>query len=184
MEKLYIVSKNKTGSWLWLRSWTPYCQIQSEIEESGKTTRPFRYDLNPIIYDYTVEVRNRFKGLALIDRVPNELWMEIREIVQDTGIGTTSKKNKCKKAKWLSEAALKIAPQIREAKSKGEKGRYTHLNAELQRITRRYNKVFFSNQWKKIEENNWIWKTRDLFKKIRDTKGTFHTKIGFDKGQK
>ena len=104
--------------------------------------------------------------------------MEVCDIVQETGIKTIPKKEKCKKANWLSEAALKIAPQIREAKSKGEKGRYTHLNAELQRITRRYNKVFFSNQWKKIEENNWIWKTRDLFKKTRDTMGTFHAKMG------
>ena len=80
-EALYTVSKNKTGSWLWLGSWTPYCQIQTEIEESGETTRPFRYDLNQIPYDYTVEVRNRFKGLDLIDKVPDELWMEVRDIV-------------------------------------------------------------------------------------------------------
>ena len=81
MEKLYTVSKNKTGSWLWLRSWTPYCQIQTEIEESKKTTKPFMYDLNQIPYDYTVEVRNRFKGLDLIDRVPDELWMEVCDII-------------------------------------------------------------------------------------------------------
>ena len=84
MEKLYTVNKNKTRSWLWLRPWTPYCQIQTEIEKVGETTRPFRYDLNQIPYDYTVEVRNRFKGLHLIDRVPDELWMEVRDIVQET----------------------------------------------------------------------------------------------------
>ena len=116
---------------MWLRSLTPYCQIQTEIEESGETTKSFRYDLSQIPYDYTVEVRNRFKGLDLIDRVPNELWMEIREIVQETGIKTIPKKKKCEKGKWLSEEALQIAVKRREAKSKGEKERYTHLNAEF-----------------------------------------------------
>ena len=99
MEKLYTVSKNKKGSWLWLRSWTPYYQIQTQIEESRKTARPFRYDLNQIPYDYTVEVRTRFKGLELIDRVPNELWTEVRDIVQETGIKTIPMEKKCKKAK-------------------------------------------------------------------------------------
>ena len=125
------VSKNKTGSWLWLRSWTPYCQIQTEIEESGENLRPFRYDLNQIPYDYTVEVRNRFKRLDLIDRVLDELWTEVRYIVQETGIKTIHKKKKCKKAKWLFEEALQIAVKRREVKSKGEKERYTHLNAEF-----------------------------------------------------
>ena len=106
MEKLYTVNKNKTRSWLWLRSWTPYCQIQTGIEESRETNRPLKYDLNQIPYDYTVEVRNRFKGPDLIDRVPDELWMEIHDIVQETGIKTIPKKKKCKKAKWLSEEAL------------------------------------------------------------------------------
>ena len=95
----------------------------------GKTTRPFRYDLNKIPYDYTVEVRNRFKGLDLIDRMPDELWMEVCDIVQETGSKTIPKKKKCKKAKWLSEQALQIAVKRREAKSKGENERYTHLNA-------------------------------------------------------
>ena len=99
----------------------------------GKSTRPFRYDLNQIPYGYTVEVRNRFKGLDLIDKVPDELWMEVRDIVQETGI----KKKKCKKAKWLSEEALQIAVRRRDAKSKGEKERYTHLNAEFQIIARK-----------------------------------------------
>ena len=97
----------------------------------GKTTRPFRYDLNQIPYDYTVEVRNRFRGLDLIDRVPDELWMEVHYIVQETGIKTIPKKKKCKKAKWLSEEALQIAVERRKEKSKGEKERYTHLNAEF-----------------------------------------------------
>ena len=102
-----------------------------------KTTRPFRYDLNQIPYDYTVEVRNRFKGLDLIDRAPDELWMVIHDIVQETGSKIIPKKKKCKKAKWLSEEALQIALKRREAKNKGEKERCTHLNAEFPRIARR-----------------------------------------------
>ena len=100
----------------------------------GKTTRPFRYDINQIPYDYTVKVKNRFKGLDLIDRVPEELWMEVCDIVQETGIKTIPKNKKCKKAKWLSEETLQRAVKRREAKSKGEKERYKHLNAEFQRI--------------------------------------------------
>ena len=111
-----------------------------------KTTTPFRYDLNKIPYDYTVEVRNRFKGLYLIDRVPDELWMEVHDIVQETGIKTIPKKKKCKKAKWLSEEALQIAVKRREVKSKGEKERYTHLNAEFQRRARRDKKAFLSDK--------------------------------------
>ena len=143
------------------------------MKKVGKTTRPFRYDLNQIPYNYTVEVRHRFKGLDLIDRVPDELWMEVRDIVQETGIKTIPKKKKCKKAKWLPEEALQIAVKRREAKSKGEKERYKHLNAEFQRIVRRDKKVFLSNQCKEIKENNRMGKTRDLFKKIRDTKEHF-----------
>ena len=108
----------------------------------GKTTRPVRYDLNQIPYDYTVGVRNRFKGLDLIDRVPDELWMGVHDIVQETEIKTVLKKMKCKKAKWLSEEALQIAVKRREVKSKGEKERYTHLNAEFQRLARRNKKAF------------------------------------------
>ena len=119
------------------------------MKKAGKTTRPFRYDLNQIAYDYTVEVRNRFKGLDLIDRMPDELWNEVRDIVQETGIKTIPMEKKCKKAKWLSEEALQIAVKRREAKSKGEKERYKHLNAEFQRITRRDKKAFLSNQCKK-----------------------------------
>ena len=139
----------------------------------GKTTIPFRNDLKKIPYDYTVEVRNRFKGLYLIDRVPDERWTEVHDIVQETGINTIPKKKKCKKAKWLSEEALQIAVKGREANSKGEKERYIHLNAEFQRRARRDNKAFFSDQHKEIEENNRMGKTRDLIRKIRDTKGTF-----------
>ena len=130
------------------------------MKKVGKTTRPFRYDLNQIPYDYTVEVINRFKGLDLIDRVPDELWTEVRDIVQETGIKTISMEKKCKKAKWLSGEALQIAVNRREAKSKGEKERYTHLNAEFQRIARRDKKAFFSDQCKEIEENNRMGKTR------------------------
>ena len=126
-------------------------------------------------------MRNRFKGLYLIDRVPDELWTEVCDIVQETGIKTISKKKKCKKAKWLSEEALQIAVKRREAKSKGEKERYIHLNAGFQRTARREKKAFLSDQCKEIEENNRMGKMRDLFKKIRDTKGTFHAKIGLIK---
>ena len=108
-----------------------------KLKKVGKTARPFRYDLNQIPYDYTVEVTNRFKGLDLIDRVPEELWTEVRDTVQEAVIKTIPKKKKCKKAKWLSEEALQIAMKRREAKAKGEKERDTHLNAEFHRIARR-----------------------------------------------
>jgi len=125
-----------------------------------------------------VGVRNRFKRLDLINRVPDKLWTEVRDIVHETESKTISKKKKCKKAKWLSGEALQIAVKRREVKSKGEKERYTHLNAEFRRIARRDKKVFLSNQCKEIEENNRMGKIRDVFKKIRDTKGTFHAKMG------
>ena len=110
--------------------------------------------------------------------MPNEVWMEICDIVQEAVIKTISKKKKCKKAKWLSEEALQIAEKRREAKDRGEKVRYKHLNAEFQRIARRDKKAFLSHQCKEIEENNRMGKTRDLFKRIRDTKGTLHAKMG------
>ena len=109
--------------------------------------------------------------------MPDELWMEVHDIVQEIGIKTIPKKKKCKKAKWQSEETLQIADK-RRVKSKGEKERYKHLNAEFQRIARRDKKVFLSGQCKEIEENSRMGKTRDLFKKIRDTKGTFHKKLG------
>ena len=148
------------------------------MKKVGKTTRPFRYDLNQIPYDYIVEVRNRFKGLDIIDRVPDELRTEVHDIGQETGIKTMSMEKKCKNAKWWSEEVLQIAVKRREVKSKGEKERYSHLNAEFQRISRRDKKAFLSNQRKEIEENNRMGKTRDLVKKIRDSKGTFHAKMG------
>ena len=123
-------------------------------------------------------MRNRFKGLDLIDRLPDELWVEVCDIVQETGIKTIPKEKKCKKAKQLSEEALQIAVKRREEKSKREKERYTHLNAEFQRIARRAKKAFFSDQCKETEEKNRMGKNRDLFKKIRDTKGIFHANMG------
>ena len=147
----------------------------------GETTRLFMYDLNQIPYDYTVKVRNRFKGLDLIDRVPDELWTEVHDIQQETGIKTIAMEKKRQRAKWLSEEALQIAVKIREVKSKGEKERYKHLNAEVQRIPRRHKKAFLSDQGKEIEEDNRMGNSRDLFKKIRDTKGSFHAKMGSKK---
>ena len=139
----------------------------------GKTTRLFRYDLNQIPYDCTVEVRNRFKGLDLIDRVPDELWNEVHDIIQETGIKTVPMVKKCKKAKRLSEEALQIAVKRKEVKSKGEKERYKHLNAEFQRIARRDKKAFLSDPCKGIEENKRMGKTRDLFKKLEISRGHF-----------
>ena len=143
------------------------------MKKVGKTTRLFQYDLNQILYDYTVEVTNRFKGLDLIDRVPEELWTEVRDIVQEAVINTTPKKKKCKKEKWVSEEALQIAEKRRETKGKGEKERYTHLNAEFQRIARRDKKAFLSDQCEEIEENNRRGKPRDLFKKLEILRETF-----------
>ena len=121
-------------------------------------------------------MRNRFKGLDLIDRVPEELWKEVHDIVQETGIKTIPMEKKCKKAKWLSGEGLQIAVKRREAKSKGGKERYKHLNADFQRIARRDKKAFLSNQCKEIRKTI-EWERRDLFKKIRDTKRIFHAKM-------
>ena len=129
-------------------------KFRLQLKKVGKATRPFRHDLNQIPYDYSVEVTNRFKGLALIDRVPEELWTEVCDIVQEAGIKAIPKEKKCKKAKCLSEEALQIAVNRREVKGKGEKERYTHLNAEFQRIARRDKQAFLSDQYKEIEENN------------------------------
>ena len=127
-----------------------------------------------------MEVTKSFKGLDLIDRVPEELWTEVHDIVQEAVIKTIPKKKKWKKAKWFSEEALQIAEK-REAKGKGEKERYSHLNVEFERIARRDKKAFLSDECKEIEENNRMGKTTDLFKKIRDTKGAFHAKMGLIK---
>ena len=145
MEKLYTVKKTRPGTDCGSDHELLIAKFRLKLKKVGKTTRPFRYDLNQILYDYTVEVRNRFKGLDLIDRVLDELWMEVRDIVQETGIKNIIKKKKCKKAKWLSGEALQIAVKRREAKSIGKEERYTHLNAEFQRIAKRYKKAFLSD---------------------------------------
>ena len=131
MEKLYTVSKKKPGADCGSDHKLLIAKFRLKLKKAGKTTRPFRYDLNQIPYNYTVGVRNRFKGLDLRDRVPEELWMEVHDVVQERGIKTIPKKKKCKEANGLPEEALQIAVKRREAKSKGEKERYTHLNAEF-----------------------------------------------------
>ena len=177
MEKLYTVSKNKTRCDCGSDHELFIAKFRLKLKKVGKTTRPFRYDLNQIPYDYTEEVTNRFKGLDLIDSMPEELWMEVTHILQEAVIKTIPKKKKCKKAKWLSEEDLQIAEKRIEVKGKGEKERHIHLTAEFQRIARRDEKAFLSDQCKEIEENNRMGKARDLFKKIRDTKGTFQAKM-------
>ena len=139
-------------------------KFRLQLKKVGKTTRPFRYDLNQFPYDYIVEVRNRFKGLDLIDRVPDELWTKVCDTVQETGIKTIPMEKKCKKAEWLSVEALQIAMKRREVKSKGEKERYSHLNVEFQGIARRDKKAFLSDQCKEIEENNRMGKLDHHFK--------------------
>ena len=131
-----IITKTRPGADCGLDHELLIAKLRLKLKKVGKTTRPFRCDLNQIPYNTTVEVRNRFKGLDLIDRVPDELWTEVHDIVQETGSKIIPKKKKCRKAKRLSEEALQIAVKIREAKSKGEKERYTRLNAEFQRIAR------------------------------------------------
>ena len=149
MEKLYAVSKTRPGADCGSDHELLIAKVRLKLKEVGENTGPFRYDLNQIPYDYTVEVRNRFKGLDLIDRVPDEVWNEVHDIVQEAGIKTIPMEKKCKKAKWLSGEALQIAVKRREAQSKGEKERYKHLNAEFQRIARRDKKAFLSDQCKK-----------------------------------
>ena len=149
----------------------------------GKTARQFRYDLNQIPYDYTAEVRNRLKGLDLIDRVCEELMEKVPDIVLKAGNKTVLQKKKCKKAKWLSEEDLQIAEKRREAKGKGEKGRQTHLNAEFQILERRDKKAFLRDQCKETKEENGIGKTRDTLKKIKYNKEAFHAKMGIIKGK-
>ena len=152
MENLYTVSKNKAGADCGSDHELLIAKFRLKLKKVGITTRTFRYDLNQIPYDYTLEVRNRFKGLDLIDRVPDKLWMEVCDIVQETGIKIIPMEKKCKKAKWLSEEALQITVKRREVKGKGEKERYSHLNAEFQRIAMRDKKVFLSDQCKDTEE--------------------------------
>ena len=147
------------------------------MKKVGKTTRPFRYDLNKTPYDYTLEVRNRFKGLYLIGRVPEELWKEVCDIVQEAVIKTIPKKKKCTRAKWLSEEKTKSYEKKR-SKRQRRKGKIYPFECRAPRIARRDKKAFLSDQCKEIEENNRMGNTRDLFKKTRDTKGTFHAKMG------
>ena len=137
-------------------------KFRLKLKKVGKTTRPFRYDLNQIPYDYTVEVRNRIKGLDLIDRVSEELWTEVHDLVQEAGIKIIPKEKKYKKAKWLSKEGLKITVNRREVKGKGEKERYTHLNAEFQRKARRDKKPFLSDQCKGIERKTKEWERLEI----------------------
>ena len=153
-------------------------KFRLKLKKVGKTTRPFRYDLNQIPYSHTVEVTKRFKRLDLIDRVPEELWTEVHDIVQKAGIKTILKKKKCKKAKRLSEEGLQISEKRREAKGKGEKERYTHLNVGFQRIERRDKKAFLGDQCKETEENNRMGKTRDLFKELEIPREHFMQRWG------
>ncbi|KAF7253414.1 Usherin [Varanus komodoensis] len=154
-----------------------------KLKKVGKSTRPLKYDLNHIPDEYTVEVTNRYKELDLIDRVPEELWTGVRNIVQEVATKTIPKKKKCKKAKWQSEETLQIAEERRDEKGKGERVRYSQMNAEFQRIARRDKNAFLNEQCKEIEENNRIGRASDLFKKIGDMKGTFHAKMGMIKDQ-
>ena len=153
------------------------------MKKVGKTTGRFRYDINQIPYDYTLEVRNKFKGLDLTDRVPDELWTEFRDTVQETGIKAITIEKKCKKAKWLSGEGLSIAVTRREAKSKGEKERYKHLNAELQRIARRDKKAFFSDQYKEMRKRT-EWERLEIFSRKSQIQRYHSCKDGHNKGQK
>ena len=141
----------------------------------GKTTRRFRYDLNQIPYDYTVEVTNRFKGLDLIDRVPDELWMEVSDIVQETGIKTIPRKKKCKKSKMAVWGGLTNSCEKKRSEKQRREGKIHPLECRVPKNKEK--KAFLSHQCKEIEENNRMGKTRHLFKIIRDTKGTFHAKM-------
>ena len=152
------------------------------MKNIGKTTRPFGYDLNQIPYDYTVEVTNRFKALDLIDRGPENYGRRFMTLYRRQGSRPFPRKKKCKKAKWLSEEALQIAVKRKEAKGKGEKERYIHLNAEFQGIARREKKAFLSAQCKEIEKNNRMGKTKDLFKK-KSYQRNISCKDGLNKGQ-
>ena len=152
------------------------------MKKIGKTTRPFRYDLNQIPYDYTVELMNRCKTLDLVNRMPGELWMKVHNIVQEAVAKTIPKKKKCKKAKWLSEEALQIVEEIREVNSKGERERCTQLNTEFQRIASGDKKAFLTEQCKEIEENNRMGKT--ISSRKLEISREHSCKDGHDKGQK
>ena len=179
MEKLYTVSKNKTWSWPWLISSTLFLQKNRlKLKKVGKTTRPFRYDLYRIPYDYTVEGMKRFKGEDLVYWMPDKLWTQVYNIVQKVVIKPITPKKKCKKAKWLSEEALKIAKKNkrterqRRLSGKGNwKGKIYLTKCIFWRIARSGKKAFLNKQCKEIEENKRIGKTWDLLKKIGDIRG-------------
>ena len=152
------------------------------MKKMGKNARPFSYDLNQIPYDYTVEVMNGFKRLDLVDRAPEELWTEVGNIVQEAMTKTIPNKKKCKKAKWLSKEALQIAEERREAKGKGERERYTQLNAKFLRIARRDKKAFLNEQCKEIEENHRMGKTEEL-EKTGIIKEMFQARMGMIKDE-
>ena len=154
MEKLYTVCKNKTGSWLWLRSWAPYCKFRLKLRKVGKATRPFRYDLNQNPYDYTVQVRNGFKGLDLIDRVPKNYGQRFMTLYKRQELRPSSRK--------IVVWGGLIAEKRNEAKGRGEKERYTHLNAEFQRIARRDQKAFLSDQCKKKQRKTIEWERLEM----------------------
>ena len=154
-------------------------KFRLQLKKVGKTTRPFRYDLYQIPYDCTVEVTNRFKGLDVIDRVPEELWTEVHDIVQEAVIKTIPEKKNTKRQNGYLRRPYKYLRK--EDTGKGEKEKYTNLNAEFPRIARRDKKAFLSEQCKEIEGKNRMEKTRDLFKKLEDAKGTFHAKMGMIK---
>ena len=181
MEKLYTVTKTRPGADCGSDHELLITKFRLNLRKVGKITRPFRHDLNQIPCDYIVEVTNRFKRLDLVDRVLEELQMEVHDSVQEAVTKTISKEKKCKKAKWLSEEALQIAEERRKVTGKGKRERYTQLNVEFQRIARRDKKAFLNEQCKEIEENNRMGKIRDLFKKIGDIKRTFHARMGMIK---
>ena len=185
MEKHYTVSKTRLGADCGSDHELLITKFRFKLKKVGKTIRPFRYDVNSIPYDYTVEVRNRFKGLDLTDRVPIELWhsIEVHDIVQETGIKTIPMEKKCQKAKGLSAEALQIVVKRREVKSTGEKERYKHLNAEFQRIGRTDKKAFLSDQYKEIEEKT-EWERLDISSKTLRYQGNISCKEGLNKGQK
>ena len=149
MEKLYTVSKRRLGADCDSDHEILLAKFRLKLKKVEKTTRPLKYDQNQIPYDYRVEVTNRFKRLDFIDRVPEELWTEVQDTVQEQVIKTIPKKKKCREAQWLSEEALQIAEKRREAKGKGERERFTHLNAEFQIIARRDKKPQRSMQRKR-----------------------------------
>ena len=177
MEKLYKSAKTRPGADWGSDHQLLIAKFRLKLKKAGNTTRPVRYDLNQIPSEYIVEETNRFKGLDLVNRVPEELWTEVHNNAEEAANKAIPKQKKHKKAQWLSEEALPTAEQRREAKSKGDRERYTQLNAELQRIARR-DKAFFNEQCKEIEENKRKGKTKDLFKKTEKIRGTFHPKMG------